>query len=170
MGKGTNRAAFFRGEVDKYSWVDIGSSFLPSELIAAFLFAQLENIDDIQNKRKQIWNYYFDNLKDLETKGYLKLQKFTPGGTNNAHLFYLLTNEHSQQLALLEWLNKNGIQAVFHYLPLHSSPYFTSKHDERELNRADYFSENIIRLPFFYDLKTTDQDVVINKIKEFFTS
>ena len=166
--KGTNRAAFFRGEIDKYSWVDIGSSFLPSELIAAFLYAQLEHLDNIQKRRLEIWNYYYQELKELEDKGLVSVQKITTGSTNNAHLFYLLTNDYSQQEKLLSYLNDNGIHAVFHYLPLHLSPYFSTKHDGRDLPNSVRYSRSIIRLPFFYDLKSTEQDYIIEKIKEFF--
>ena len=166
--KGTNRAAFFRGEVDKYSWVDIGSSFLPSELIAAFLYAQLEHLDRIQAKRLEIWNYYYLNLKALEDRSIIKLQEIEEGTTNNAHLFYILTRDTNEQELLLKYLSDNGIQAVFHYLPLHKSPYYISKHDGRMLGNAERYSETIVRLPFFYEIARVEQDYIIGKIRKFY--
>ncbi len=167
--KGTNRAAFFRGEVDKYGWVDIGSSFLPSELIAAFLYAQLESIDIIQETRKSIWNYYHSKLIKLEQEGKIKLVNIPVSASNNAHLYYLLTNSKEERTSLLKFLNDNGIAAVFHYLPLHQSSYYKDKHDGRHLDNAVKFSEQLIRLPFFNDISAQQQEYIIDKIYEYYS-
>jgi len=167
--KGTNRAAFFRGEVDKYGWVDIGSSFLPSELIAAFLFAQLQSLEIIQNLRKKIWDYYYTNLSSLERQGKIILPAIPEYASNNAHLFYLLTNNLQERTELITFLNNNGINAVFHYLPLHQSPYYKEKHDDRELPNTVKFSQQIVRLPFFNDITKNQQDFIIHKISEFYS-
>lgn len=154
--KGTNRSAFFRGEVDKYGWVDIGSSFLPSEVIAAFLYAQIENIEDIQHRRVQIWELYrkeLDNLKDLITL------PFIPDyATNNAHMFYIVCRDLEERQALIAWLKQHDVLAVFHYLSLHKSAYYQDKHDGRELKYTDYYSDRLVRLPLFYEL--TDEQVM----------
>ena len=166
--KGTNRAAFFRGEVDKYGWVDIGSSFLPSELIAAFLFAQLESIDVIQTKRKEIWDYYRNGLEDLAHESKIQLPFIAKDASNNAHLFHILTKSLQERTDLLSFLNKNGIGAVFHYLPLHKSPYYADKHDGRSLPNAIRWSNQIIRLPFYNDITSSQLDYIIDKIHEFY--
>jgi len=164
--KGTNRAAFWRGEVDKYGWVDIGSSFLPSEIIAAFLFAQIENLDDIQKKRKELWNYYYEGLRNLAEKGLLRLP-FIPGyATNNSHMFYLVCNSTRQRDNLLTNLKNQGIFAVFHYLSLHKSDYYKHENNNKELPNSDYYTGCLVRLPLFYDLKKNEIDYIINKLHE----
>ena len=150
--KGTNRAEFFRGEVNKYGWVDTGSSFLPSEIVAAFLWAQLENLEDIQTKRKQIWNAYHEDLKPLADKGYFQLPIIPEYATNNAHMFYLVCNSLEERTKLITHLKKNDILAVFHYLSLHSSEFYQNKHDGRELPNCDKFADCLVRLPLFYEL------------------
>lgn len=150
--KGTNRAEFFRGEVNKYGWVDVGSSFLPSEMMAAFLWAQLEAVDDIQAKRKQIWNTYYELLKLMAQKGCFTLPDIPEYATNNAHMFYLVCRTLEDRTALIEKLKKRDILAVFHYLSLHSSPYYMDKHDGRELPNCDRFADCLVRLPMYYDL------------------
>ena len=152
--KGTNRSAFFRGTVDKYGWVDIGSSFLPSEIIAAFLWAQLENLDTIQEKRKAIWNNYNTNLKNWADANNIKLPIIPEYATNNAHMFFLTCNSLEQRTAIIKKLRDNDILAVFHYLSLHSSPYYTNKHDGRKLPETDKFSDCLIRLPLFFELES----------------
>ena len=164
--KGTNRSAFWRGEVDKYGWVDIGSSFLPSEVIAAFLYAQLENIDSIQAKRLIIWHKYYNNLKHLENDGVLKLPNLPPYATNNAHMFYLTMKDADLRTSLIEYLKGRGIMSVFHYLSLHKSPYYAPYHDGRELPMSDYYSDCLVRLPMFYDLTDNQQQSVIDSILE----
>jgi dTDP-4-amino-4,6-dideoxygalactose transaminase len=166
--KGTNRNAFFRGEVDKYGWVDIGSSFLPSELNAAFLYAQLENVEDIQQKRKSIWSYYHENLVALEKKGLIRLPSIPDYASNNAHMFYLVTNSLEERNNLLSYLKRNHVFAVFHYQSLHASPYFTNKHDGRILPNCDYYSDCLIRLPFYYSLSEKQQELVIKLMLTFF--
>ena len=166
--KGTNRSAFWRGEVDKYNWVDIGSSFLPSEIIAAYLFAQLENLEDIQGKRTHIWKKYWQNLKPLSEKGFIRLPNIPDYATNNAHLFHLECTDTDQRDNLITFLKVEGINAVFHYISLHSSPYYLEKHDGRALINADNFTETLVRLPLFYELTEKEQDFIIEKIRAFY--
>ncbi len=155
--KGTNRAEFFRGEVNKYGWVDTGSSFLPSEVIAAFLWAQVEHLDIIQDKRKQLWNTYYELLKPLAYRGMFSLPDLPSYATNNAHMFYLVCNNLEERTALIKKLKDNNILAVFHYLSLYSSPYYQNKHDGRDLPNCDKFADCLVRLPMYYDL--TEEDV-----------
>lgn len=150
--KGTNRAEFFRGEVNKYGWCDTGSSFLPSEIVAAFLWAQLEELVPIQEKRKALWNQYKLLLTPLADKGLFKLPDIPDYATNNAHMFYLVCNSFEERTALIMRLKERGIQAVFHYLSLHSSPYYQEKHDGRKLQNCDRYADCLVRLPMFYDL------------------
>ncbi|MCD6113469.1 MAG: dTDP-4-amino-4,6-dideoxygalactose transaminase [Bacteroidales bacterium] len=166
--KGTNRAAFSRGEVSKYEWIDIGSSYLPSEMTAAFLFSQLDSLDLIQRLRKKIWNQYFNNLKPLEEKKLIKLAYFPDFATNNANMFYILLKDYKQRNTLLDYLKKNNIQAVFHYLPLHSSKYYKANNEVRILKNCDYYSNCILRLPFYNTLKKEQINFVCDKIKSFF--
>ncbi len=155
--KGTNRSAFFRGEVDKYGWVDIGSSFLPSEIVSAFLYAQLEHINQIQERRLAIWNLYYDSLIELSNKGIIDLPNLPKYATNNAHMFYLVCKNLEQRTLIIEELRKSGVHAVFHYLSLHKSQFYGDKHDGRMLSNSDSFSERLMRLPFYYEL--VDDDV-----------
>ena len=150
--KGTNRAEFFRGEVNKYGWCDIGSSFLPSEVVAAFLWAQLEALDDIQDKRKQLWNKYYELLKPLADEGHFRLPDIPDYATNNAHMFYLVCNNLQERTALIKKLKDNDILAVFHYLSLHSSEYYKDKHDGRVLPECDRYADCLVRLPMYYEL------------------
>lgn len=165
--KGTNRAEFFRGEVNKYGWVDIGSSFLPSEMNAAFLYAQIENLNNIQNKRKAIWKQYYKGLKPLEDKGYLKLPVIPEYATNNAHMFYLVCNTADERTKLIQHLKKNGVHAVFHYLSLHKSDYYEDKHDGRDLPNADIYTDCLVRLPMYYGIKREEIKLVVRKVREF---
>ena len=150
--KGTNRSSFFRGEVDKYGWVDIGSSFLPSEIIAAFLWAQLENLDKIQDQRKRIWNNYNTSLKDWAFDNHIQLPSIPEYATNNAHMFYIVCKDLAQRTEIVNKLKENEILAVFHYLSLHKSPYYSGKHDQRQLPESDRYSDCLLRLPMFYEL------------------
>ncbi len=154
--KGTDRAKFFRGEVNKYGWVDIGSSFLPSELVSSFLWAQLENLDDIQNKRKQHWQLYYDNLISWANNNEVGLANIPNSATNNAHMFYMVCKNNRQRTVLIEKLKNKGIYAVFHYLSLHSSDYYKDKHDGRKLENCDRFADCLVRLPLFYQLEESD--------------
>ncbi len=151
--KGTNRSSFFRGEVDKYGWVDVGSSFLPSEIIAAFLWAQLENLEDIQNRRKAHWENYNSQLNDWAKKNEIKLPLIPKYASNNGHMFYFICKNIDQRSAIIEYLKKENILAVFHYLSLHSSPFYYNKHDGRDLPETDNFTDKLIRLPLFYELE-----------------
>jgi dTDP-4-amino-4,6-dideoxygalactose transaminase len=163
--KGTNRSSFFRGEVDKYSWVDIGSSFLPSEIIAAFLWAQLENIHDIQDKRLSIWNTYLEGLNLWSQENGVILPNIPQFSTNNGHMFYMILPDEKDRETFISKLREEGIYAVFHYLSLHKSPFYFDKHDGRELLLSDYYSDCLVRLPFYYDLKKLEQQKVIDVIK-----
>lgn len=165
--KGTNRAAFWRGEVDKYGWVDIGSSFLPSELSAAFLFAQLEDLSAIQEKRRAIWKTYHEALKPLfgqQVEGSV----IPSHATNNAHMFYLVCQHEKQRSKLLAYLKQQDIHAVFHYQSLHASPYFSDKHDGRNLPEAGRYSNCLVRLPLHLHLSTSDVEHIINAVHSFF--
>jgi dTDP-4-amino-4,6-dideoxygalactose transaminase len=166
--KGTNRAAFYRGEVNKYGWVDVGSSFLPSDALAAFLSIQLKNLDRIQQKRNAIWHSYYDQLKPLQDKGFLALPVVPSYATVNGNLFYFFARSREERDKMLKHLNSCGIQAVFHYLPLHSSPYFIDKHDGRALPNTDKFAGSIVRLPFFYGLKKSEISYVVEKVESFY--
>jgi len=168
--KGTNRAAFYRGEIDKYGWVDIGSSFLPSDAIAAFLYAQLQRFRKIQRRRKWIWWDYYEQLARAEERGWLQRPVIPEYATVNGNLFYVTVNSPEIRDALLDHLKRAGIHAVFHYFPLHSSPYFLDKHDGRPLPNADRFSQTLIRLPLYYSLSSRKTRYVVKKLEEFFLS
>lgn len=164
--KGTNRAEFYRGMVNKYGWVDMGSSFLPSEFNAAYLWAQLEQLDDIQGKRKHIWNRYFEGLNGKIGKE-VKLPYIPEYATNNAHMFYLLCPSLEYRTALMKFLKENDVQTTFHYLPLHSSKYYEDKHDGRELPNCDRYGDTLVRLPLFYELTDWEIDKIVKLIIEF---
>ena len=168
--KGTNRAEYFRGEVDKYGWKDVGSSFLPSELVTAFLFAQLENIEAIQAKRKTIWQQYHDGLKNLAEQGFFKLPSIPEYATNNAHMFYILCQNHIIRNELLSFLKGKHINAVFHYLPLHKSDFYSEIHGSRQLPWCDRYSECLIRLPIYCKLSTENVQEIIGCIHDYFES
>ena len=164
--KGTNRAEFYRGMVNKYGWVDMGSSFLPSEFNAAYLWAQLEQLDDIQGKRKHIWNRYFEGLNGKIGKE-VKLPYIPEYATNNAHMFYLLCPSLEYRTALMKFLKENDVQTTFHYLPLHSSKYYEDKHDGRKLPNCDRYGDTLVRLPLFYELTDWEIDKIVKLIVEF---
>ena len=162
--KGTNRAEFFRGEVNKYGWCDTGSSFLPSEVVAAFLWAQLECLDEIQAKRKALWERYYELLQPLASKGFFTIPDVPDYATNNAHMFYLVCPSLEARTKLIEALREEDILAVFHYLSLHSSPYYAPKHDGRELPECDRYADCLVRLPMYYDLSLGDVETVASAI------
>jgi dTDP-4-amino-4,6-dideoxygalactose transaminase len=166
--KGTNRSQFFRGEADKYGWVDIGSSFLASDLNAAFLYAQLESMAQIQERRKQIWQRYFEGLKELGGLG-IQLPYIPEYATNNGHMFYLVCRSGVERDALIAHLKHHGIHAVFHYQSLHASPYFSARHDGRQLVQSDRYSECLLRLPFYYELGEEDQNRVVEQVWTFYS-
>lgn len=161
--KGTNRSSFFRGEVDKYGWVDMGSSFLPSEIIAAFLWAQLENLDAIQSKRMMHWNSYFNSLEQWAKTNEVALPFVPTFATNNAHMFYLVFKSLEERNKIIEKLKAKDILSVFHYLSLHKSKFYADKHDGRNLPQTDRYSDCLLRLPMYYEL---DTKAVIDTILE----
>jgi len=174
--KGTNRAEFFRGAVNKYGWVDMGSSFLPAEINAAFLWAQLENLDDIQNKRLRLWQAYYDNLAKvigdrLQAIGEepFRLPDLPAYATNNAHMFYLVCRNLEERTGLIQYLKDNGVQAPFHYLSLHKSEYYM-KHSENipELPECDRYADTLVRLPMFYELEVEQVVEICKLIKVYF--
>jgi dTDP-4-amino-4,6-dideoxygalactose transaminase len=166
--KGTNRSAFFRGEVDKYGWVEAGSSFLPSDIIAAFLYAQLENIDNIQTKRKQLWDRYQNGLQKTAYEKNIQLPFIPDYASNNAHMFYIVCNSLEQRSALIEKLKSENILAVFHYISLHKSPFYHNKHDGRNLPNCDRYSDTLLRLPLYYELAFDEVDKICKVITDFF--
>lgn len=162
--KGTNRSSFFRGEVDKYGWVDIGSSFLPSDIVSAYLYAQLENLDVIQSRRKVIWQRYWDRLWPVVEQFGVSLPNVPEWATNNAHMFYLVCSDIDQRTKLISDLRAAEIHAVFHYLSLHDSPYFKAKHDGRSLANSDRFSNCLVRLPLYFELSDSQCDYVCEHV------
>ncbi len=162
--KGTNRAEFFRGEVNKYGWVDIGSSFLPSEVIAAFLWAQIENLTNIQAKRKSLWEAYYNSFKDIDIQNF-KPPNLPDYATNNAHMFYVVCKNIDYRTELIKKFKSNNFHAVFHYLSLHSSEFYKIKHDGRELPNSDNFSDCLLRLPMFYELDFESIEKIIKIFK-----
>ena len=167
--KGTNRSSFFRGEVDKYGWVDMGSSFLPSDIVAAFLFAQLEHLTDIQARRKAIWQTYFDAFTPLAAQG-VGRPALPAYATNNGHMFYLTCRSLEERTALIEYLKTRQVFPVFHYLSLHSSPYYIEKHDGRPLPWADHYTDCLVRLPLYYELHADLQRRVIDGVLDFYAA
>ena len=161
--KGTNRSAFFRGEVDKYSWVDIGSSFLPSEIIAAFLWAQLENIENIQKVRISHWEKYYDSLQKWALKNEIKLPIIPSYATNNGHMFYIVCKNLEQRTAIIEKLKHKEILSVFHYISLHSCPFNINNKVVEELKQTTIYSDCLLRLPMYYELKA---GIIIDKLTD----
>ena len=174
--KGTNRAEFFRGEVNKYGWVDIGSSVLPTEIVSAFLWAQLEHLDEIQAERKRLWQNYWEFFKVSKFQGFkvsefqgssdeITLPKIPEYATNNAHMFYLLFPDLAKRSDFIAKMKARDVLTVFHYLPLHSSAYYAKQHDGRKLPNCDRYADTLVRLPLYYGLGP-DQDKVFAAIKE----
>ena len=161
--KGTNRSQFFRGEVNKYGWVDTGSSFLPSEIVSAFLWAQLENLDRIQMRRVEIWDKYFKALKPYADKGLFELPSIPDYATNNAHMFYLVFPSLEKRTDFIARLKEHGVLSVFHYLSLHKSDFYRPFHDGRELPNCDRYADCLVRLPMFYELCVEN---VLDAVKE----
>lgn len=168
--KGTNRSAFFRGEVDKYNWVDIGSSFLPSEITASFLYAQLEQLKTIQNKRKHLVERYFYHLNSLNKRVGVKCPIIPSFATNNAHNFYLICNSLEERTQLIHYLKSKGIMAVFHYMCLHKSPYYKTNHDGRKLLNAEHFEDCLLRLPLYYNLTLEEVDFICTETHKFYSN
>lgn len=168
--KGTNRAEFFRGMVNKYGWVDTGSSFLPSEINTAFLWAQLESLDSIQARRKAIWNMYHEGLKDLAAKGCFTMPDLPDYATNNGHMFYLVCRCLDERTKLIAYLKEQGVGAVFHYLSLHLSDYYRNHHEGNipNLPQCDRFADCLVRLPMFFELKDEEVKHIISVIHEYY--
>ena len=167
--KGTNRAKFFRGQVDKYNWVDIGDSFLPSELNAAYLYAQLEMADEINNDRLNSWEEYNKAFTPLEEQGLLSLPVIPEDCVHNAHMYYIKCRSLDERTAFINFLKEKGVMAVFHYVPLHSAPAglkFGRFHGEDKYTTAD--SDRLVRLPMYYKLSEEDRNTVIEAVKEFY--
>ncbi|HSG67343.1 MAG TPA: dTDP-4-amino-4,6-dideoxygalactose transaminase [Bacteroidales bacterium] len=162
--KGTDRAAFFRGDVDKYGWVDLGSSFQPSELNAAFLYAQLENLDKIQARRLEIWNAYNEKLAPLAEKGLIHIPGIPEYASNNAHEYYFVCRSAEERDQLIGILKDKGIQAVFHYQGLHRSRYFKEKNKNQTLDASEIFTDCLLRLPLYYTLDENQTIQIINSI------
>ncbi len=166
--KGTNRTDFVCGKVDKYNWIDIGSSFGQSEILAALLLSQLESLENIQAKRISIWNRYSEILSELKDKELCELPNVPDYASNNAHIFYLVCKSSEERNALIGYLKRREIQAAFHYQSLHSSPYFFSKHDGRDLINADKYSNRLVRLPIYADLHLKVVDLIADIILDFY--
>lgn len=167
--KGTNRSKFFRGEIDKYTWVDAGSSYLPSELNAAYLYAQLEESQKIYDDRMRSWKQYYEMLEPLAEEGYIELPYVPAECTHNAHMFYIKTKDLQERTSLISYLKERGIGAVFHYIPLHNSPagkkmgrfHGTDKYTTKE-------SERLLRLPMYYGLREDEVTAVVAGISKFY--
>lgn len=164
--KGTNRAEFYRGMVNKYGWCDIGSSFLPSEFNAAYLWAQLEHLDNIQNKRRYIWEKYDNEIRG-KIDSRIVIPELPEYATNNAHMYYMLCPSLDFRTKLMSFLKDKGIQTTFHYLPLHSSSYYIGRHDGRILPNCDRYSDTLLRLPLYYELTDNQLDYIIKTILSF---
>lgn len=167
--KGTNRSKFFRGQVDKYTWVDIGSSYLPSDIIAAFLYAQMEQAEQIISKRNRIYDQYMAGLQPLVEKGYIKLPFIPTGCLSNGHIFYIMTKSLEERTAMIDFLKKHGIVSVFHYIPLHGSPAgqrYGRVYGSMEV--TERVSDCLLRLPLYYEMTTEDVQYVIAKISQFY--
>lgn len=169
--KGTNRSEFFRGEVNKYGWVDTGSSFLPSEVIAAFLWAQIENLDIIQNRRKFIWNEYFKHLTPSAKCGFFQVPIIPDYATNNAHMFYLVCNSIEERSGLIKYLKEHEVQSVFHYLSLHLSNYYKNNYAIiPQLPNCDRFADCLVRLPMYYELKADEVEYICKVIDDYYAA
>ena len=167
--KGTNRSEFFRGEVNKYGWVDTGSSFLPSEVISAFLWAQLEEIESIQEKRKSLWNLYFSGLSVLQDKGLVRLPQIPGFATNNAHMFYMVCRSLEERTALIAYLKERGVLSVFHYQSLHKSEFYKKNYTQiPDLPFADLYSDQLVRLPMYYELGADQVETIVSFIRDFY--
>ncbi len=168
--KGTNRAAFFRGEIDKYNWVDIGSSCLPSELNAAFLYPQLLQHEMVNKKRVQLWEHYHNSLEDLEKRNLIERPSYQSDVVHNGHIYFITCRSLEERTQLIQHMKSKGIHTFFHYQALHRSPYFhkISNYKQRTLPMADLFTDQILRLPMYFDLSLEDVSRVVNEINEFY--
>ena len=169
--KGTNRSKFFRGQVDKYTWVECGSSYLPSDINAAYLWAELEQADKINDNRLATWNYYNENLKILEDEGYIQRPHIPEECKHNAHMYYIKAKDLEERTNLIKYLKENGVQAVFHYIPLHTAPagikYGRFNGEDKYTTKE---SDRLLRLPMYYNLQKEDAEKVVQTIKDFYTN
>ena len=166
--KGTNRSKFFRGQVDKYSWVELGSSFLPSDINAAVLYSQFEYFDDIQKKRLDIFNKYYEAFRRLEEKGKFRMPIINEFAEANAHMFYILLNSEDERNEILKYMNSNGVNCTFHYIPLHQSDFYKKHYGEISLHNTEDLSGRILRLPLYYALSDSEIEFIVKKIYEYF--
>ena len=167
--KGTNRSKFFRGQIDKYTWVDYGSSYLPSDLNAAYLWAQLEMAEEINNHRLACWNRYYENLKELQDSGKITLPTIPKQCVHNAHMFYIKARDLEERTKFIDFMKEKGILTVFHYIPLHSAPAgvkYGRFHGEDEYTTRE--SERLARLPMYYSLTLEEVDYISDAVKEFY--
>ena len=168
--KGTNRSKFFRGQVDKYTWVECGSSYLPSDINAAYLWAELEQADKINDNRLATWNYYNENLKILEDEGYIQRPYIPEECKHNSHMYYIKAKDLEERTNLIKYLKENGVQAVFHYIPLHTAPagikYGRFNGEDKYTTKE---SDRLLRLPMYYNLQKEDAEKVVQTIKDFYT-
>jgi dTDP-4-amino-4,6-dideoxygalactose transaminase len=163
--KGTNRSAFFRGEVNKYGWVSIGSSFLPSDIIASILWSQLEQLEEIQNTRKILWDRYWNNLSEFLDPSFAI--PFLPEyATNNGHMFFIILNEEEQRPLVINSLKQKGIHSAFHYLSLHKSPFYHKFYEGKALTESDRYTNCLLRLPFYYGLRGEQVDIVCKELRQ----
>lgn len=169
--KGTNRSKFYRGQIDKYTWVEAGSSYLPSDMNAAYLWAQLEMADQINKNRLKSWDQYYEGLKDLEEGGQIELPYIPETCQHNAHMFYIKAKDIEERTRLIEYLKGNGIMSVFHYIPLHTAPagkkYGRFSGEDKYTTKE---SERLLRLPMYYGLKKDEIDFIVTQIKRFYKS
>jgi dTDP-4-amino-4,6-dideoxygalactose transaminase len=167
--KGTNRSQFFRGQVDKYTWVDIGSSYLPSDILAAFLYAQMENAEQIIANRNQTFNLYMEGLRPLADRGCLQLPLVEKDSRCNGHIFYIITGSLEERDRLINFLKRSGISALFHYVPLHSSPAgLKYGRTNGSLATTDWVSDRLLRLPLYYDMAADDLQFIIAEVSRFY--
>jgi dTDP-4-amino-4,6-dideoxygalactose transaminase len=166
--KGTNRSAFMKGEVNKYEWVDVGYSSIPSAISAAFLYAQLEHIHVVQKQRVMLWNLYYEKLKSLAATNRIQLPVIPNYASNNGHIFYFICATETERNDLIQYLKSKNIYAVFHYQSLHASPYYQSKHNGSKLPNSDKYTNCLVRLPFFFDLTLDELTYVSNSVIAFY--
>lgn len=167
--KGTNRSKYYRGQIDKYTWMDFGSSYLPSDMNAAYLYAQLEMAEEMNDKRLSLWNRYYENLKPLADAGKISLPVVPEGCVHNGHMFYIKTRDIEERTAFIAFMKENGFHTVFHYVPLHSAPAglkFGRFHGEDEYTTKE--SDRLVRLPMYFDLELEQVDEICHKVKEFY--
>ena len=166
---GTNRSKYYRGQIDKYTWINYGSSYLPSDMNAAYLYAQLEIAEEINEARLAIWNRYYENLKPLAEDGRIELPVVPQGCVHNGHMFYIKTRDIEERSSLIDYLKANGIHAVFHYIPLHTAPAglkFGRFHGEDRYTTRE--SERLLRLPMYYGLELDQVDYISEKVRAFY--